>query len=385
MGLNDTLVELRTRFERLYAGSPEQRALQVHIVLDQIPGVQAPVSALGGTMIKPKAALWRFLVASALAAVIFVLIVNVLRQPVESATRSYTAEFSDASGLHVDADVRVRGVRVGKVADLRLMRKGGQSIAEVDLSLDQRYTVVPATRLAIKYQALTGLRYVDVSNPAEQSNPADAVHRVPMSMTQPSFDITTLFNGLQPVLATLSPDDLDTFTANAASFLQGDGDGLGPMLDSIHKLTALVADRQHVVATLMSNLSAIADGLGGHSKDLVQVLEWLNRPLDAALSVLDEFRKSELYGPSFTSAALRLLENAGFSPPGKADIDQGIDRAITVFDNYSDAFKRVPVIWDNVEPPAEDGQPQPCSKGRAQLPQSMDVLLNGQRVVLCNR
>lgn len=47
-GLSDTLVELRTRFEKLYGGSPEQRALQVHIVLDQIPGVQAPISAMGG-------------------------------------------------------------------------------------------------------------------------------------------------------------------------------------------------------------------------------------------------------------------------------------------------------------------------------------------------
>jgi hypothetical protein len=47
-GLGDTLVELRTRFEKLYGGSPEQRALQVHIVLDQIPGVQAPINAMGG-------------------------------------------------------------------------------------------------------------------------------------------------------------------------------------------------------------------------------------------------------------------------------------------------------------------------------------------------
>lgn len=47
-GLGDMLAELRTRFEKLYAGSPEQRALQVHIVLDQIPGVQAPIDALGG-------------------------------------------------------------------------------------------------------------------------------------------------------------------------------------------------------------------------------------------------------------------------------------------------------------------------------------------------
>ena len=335
-------------------------------------------------MITPKAALWRFLVASALAAVVFVMIVNVLRQPVADETRSYTAEFTDVSGLHIDADVRVRGVRVGKVTAMRLTRKAGHSIAEVDLSLGKRYAVAPATRLAIKYQALTGLRYLDVSNPSEQASGVNPVTHIPLSMTEPSFDITTLFNGLQPVLATLSPNDIDTFTANAASYMQGDGGGLGPMLDSIRKLTEFVGDRQQVVATLMSNLSAIADTFGGHSKDLVQVLDWLNRPIDAAISVMDEFRKSELYGPEFTSAALKLLENAGFKP-GATDIDRGLDRAITVFDDYTDYFKRVPVLWDNVEPPAEPGTPLPCSRGRAQLPESMDVLLNGQRVILCNR
>ncbi len=335
-------------------------------------------------MITPKAALWRFVVASALAAVVFVLIMNVLRQPVADETRSYTANFTDVSGLHIDADVRVRGVRVGKVEAMRLERKAGQSIAEVDLSLEKRYAVVPATRLAIKYQALTGLRYLDVSNPSEQTSGANLVTQIPLSMTRPSFDITTLFNGLQPVLATLSPNDIDTFTANAASYMQGDGGGLGPMLDSIRKLTEFVADRQQVVATLMSNLNSIADTFGGHSKDLVQVLDWLNRPLDAALSVLDEFRKSELYGPEFTTAAVRLLANAGFKP-GTADFDDGLDRAITVFDDYTDYFKRIPVLGDNVQPAAEPGTPLPCSHGRAQLPESMDVLLNGQRVILCNR
>lgn len=47
VGLGDTMKELRTRFEKLYSGSPEQRALQVHIILDQIPGVQAPMNAMG--------------------------------------------------------------------------------------------------------------------------------------------------------------------------------------------------------------------------------------------------------------------------------------------------------------------------------------------------
>jgi len=336
-------------------------------------------------MIKPWSALWRFALAAAVTSVIFILTVNVLRQPVASETRTYTAVFSDISGLHADADVRIRGLRVGKVGDMRLTRTAGQSVAEVDLTMDKRYAVVPETRLAIKYQALTGLRYVDVVGAAEDIDPGDSlVTHIPLSMTRPSFDITKLFNGLQPVLATLSPEDIDIFTNNVASFLHGDGGGLGPVLDSIRKLTEFVSNRQQVVATLMQNLTAIADTFGGHSKDLIQIVDWLNRPVDAALAVIDEFRKSELYGPAFTSAAVRLLENAGFRP-GEANMDEGIDRAITVFDDYSDAFKRVPVIWDNLEPAAGPDEPVPCSRGRAQLPETMDVLLNGQRVILCNQ
>lgn len=43
-----TLVELRTRLQKMYIGSPEERAMQVRIVLDSLPGVAAPLAALGG-------------------------------------------------------------------------------------------------------------------------------------------------------------------------------------------------------------------------------------------------------------------------------------------------------------------------------------------------
>lgn len=356
---------------------------------------------------KPTGALWRFLVACLFALAVFIVLVNVLRQPVTNETRNYTAEFTDAAGLHLDADVRVRGVRVGKVKSVALERRAGQSLAAVEFSLDRRYVVVPETRIAVKYQALTGLRYVDVVEPSETAPAASTLTRIPVSMTQPSFDITTLFNGLQPVLATLSPDDIDTFTENAATYLAGDG-GLGPMLDSIRKLTEFVSNRQEVVATLMSNLNAVAETFGGHSKDFVQILDWLNRPLDATLTVLDEFRKSQLYGPGFTEAVVRLLKNVGFEPggdymntgyvpttrgphgdvnipPSIGNMDAGLDRAFTVFDDYTDFAKRVPVFWDNIAAPTPPGEPVPCSQGRAQLPGAMDVLLNGQRVILCNR
>jgi phospholipid/cholesterol/gamma-HCH transport system substrate-binding protein len=350
---------------------------------------------------KPIAALWRLAISGVGAIVLFILVINVIQQPVAAEQRSYSAEFTDASGLHLDADVRVRGVRVGKVKSVELERRNGQSLAVVDFLLDKRYGVVSTTRLAVKYQALTGLRYVDILNPAEPYSTADLVTRAPTSMTQPSIDITALFNGLQPVIATLSPEEINTFTANAVSYLSGDGNGLAPMLESVRKLTEFVANRQEVVATLMRNLSAVADGIGGHSKDLIQILDWVNRPLDGALQAIDEFRKSQLYGPDFVASVVRMLSNAGFPAEGNSglqfvvgpsatdrpasDIDAALDRAFTNIDDYVDAFKLVPAFSENIPEPPADGAPLPCSQGRFELPAPMDILVNGQKVVLCNK
>jgi phospholipid/cholesterol/gamma-HCH transport system substrate-binding protein len=116
---------------------------------------------------------------------------------------------------------------------------------------------------------------------------------------------------------------------------------------------------------------------------MIQIVEWLNRPIDNALQAIDEFRKSQLYGYGFTTPVVRLLNNAGLQPG--VDIDSAMDKALTNLDDYTDSFKLLPVMWENIPPPPQDGQPLSCSRGHAQLPEDMDVLLNGQRVVLCNR
>ncbi len=333
---------------------------------------------------KPLAATWRIGVALAVSIVLFILLSNTLVNPVDVQTRTYVAEYTDASGLHQDGDVRVRGVRVGKVEAVDLARVDGQNVAQVRFTLDKKYGVVRDTRLAIKFQALTGVRYVDVTNPAENYGDADLVKQIPTSMTQPSFDVTALFNGLQPVLATLSPEEINTFTANAASFLTGDGSGLAPLLQSIRRLTEFVTDRQQVVAVLMNNLSEIANGIGGASERFIHIIDLVNQPVDKVNSVLDEFRKDLLYSKDFFDPVTRLLHNAGFRNGN--NVDDALDRASSNLDNFFDAFKLVPVINENIPPPGNDGtEVEPCSRGNFQLPETMDVLLNGQRVVLCNR
>lgn len=330
------------------------------------------------------ASFWRVGLSVTVAVVLFILLSNTLTNPVAVNTRTYTAEFTDASGLHPDGDVRVRGVRVGKVESVGLVRHNGQNVAQVKLTLDRQYGIVARSGLAIKFQALTGVRYVDVTNAAQGYSATDLVTQVPTSMTQPSFDVTALFNGLQPVLATLSPEEINTFTANAASFLTGDGSGLAPLLDSVRRLTEFVSDRQEVVATLMRNLSQVADTIQGKSKQFIHMIDLFNQPVDAMLSILDEFRMSYLYPKDFFDPVERLLNNAGLKPGN--NIDEALDRAFSNLDRFFDAMKLVPVMNQHIQPPGENrDEVEPCSRGRFQLPETMDVLLNGQRVMLCNR
>jgi phospholipid/cholesterol/gamma-HCH transport system substrate-binding protein len=337
-------------------------------------------------MKKPLAALWRLALAAVVSAVLLIVISNVITQPVDVSTRTYTAEFTDVSGLHEGADVRVRGVRVGKVDTLELKRSDGRSLAAVKFTMESRYSVVPTSRLAVKFQALTGLRYIDVTGAADGGATPNqmTMTNVPTTMTQPSFDITVLFNGLQPVLAALNPNEINTFTDNVATFLAGDGDGLGPMLDSIRTLTALVSDREEVISTLVRNLTVLADGVRGRSEELIQILHLVQVPIDSAMTVLDEFRKSQIYGPDFVGEAVHLLDSAGIKTG--INIDTALDKAFTNVYDFMDEVKRVPVVWENIgPPPPAQGTPAPCSKGRAELPLPMDVLLNGTKVMLCNQ
>lgn len=334
-------------------------------------------------MKKPMGAQWRFALATIVSIVLLIGVANVITQPVAMPTHTYHADFTDASGLHEKADVRVRGVRVGKVEGLRLKRSGGRSLAEVTITLDSRFNIVPESRLAIKFQALTGLRYVDVTGATEGSSDVERITTIPANMTQPSYDITILFNGLQPVLATLSPDQINTFTDNVSQFLAGDGDGLGPMLESIHTLTALVTDRSQVITTIIQNLSVLAEGVRGRSDSLIEMLKLVKQPIDSGLTVLDEFRKSQIYGKEFLDAAMHLFNSAGLN--ADINIETAFDTAFTNVYEAIDWMKHMPVIWENIQPPPVKGEPAPCSLGRAELPLPMDVLLNGRKVVLCNQ
>ncbi|MGW4124644.1 MlaD family protein [Nocardia sp. NPDC004711] len=320
-------------------------------------------------------------VAAVVSVLLFVIVINAIKNPVDGRTTSYTAEFTDASGLHVHGDVRTKGVRIGKVQSVELVRRNGSSIAEVGFSLEQPYRLTDNTVLAVKYQNLTGVRYVDLETPEQAGKPVD---HLGTAMTRPSFDITQLFNGLQPVLSTMSTDQINTFTQNAISLLQGDGGGLAPMLDSVQKLADLAHDREAVISTLAANLSRISDSMGGRSPQVMDFVQSLSIPIGKAMTVLDEFRKTATFGPQFMAPVHQLIIELGLNKD--LDVDTMLTQAFQSMPAAADALRLLPMAFAGLQLPQLSAQPgaMACSNGVATLPAEVRVLLNNSEVVVCN-
>ncbi|MEV5835932.1 MlaD family protein [Nocardia sp. NPDC052112] len=321
-------------------------------------------------------------VAAAVAVVLFAIILSAIKNPVEGETSTYTAEFTDVSGLHVNGDIRTKGVRIGKVRSIELTRKDGRSIAEVEFSLEKPYQLVDNTILAVKYQNLTGIRYIDLQAPEQ---PGRQVRHLTTAMTRPSFDITELFNGLQPVLNTMSTDEINTFMQNAITLLQGDGSGLTPMLDSVQQLADLAHDREQVISTLTANMSRISDSMGGKSPQVIEFLHSLSFPIAKAMTVLKEFPKTAAFGPEFLTPVHRLITQLGLTRD--LDIDKLLGQAFASIPQAAEALRLLPVAFAGLQLPqlsTPAAGSMNCSSGVAKLPTEVNILLNGSEVVVCN-
>nr|WP_271210860.1 MlaD family protein [Rhodococcus wratislaviensis]GLK36445.1 ABC transporter substrate-binding protein [Rhodococcus wratislaviensis] len=321
-------------------------------------------------------------VAATISVLLFTLVISAMKSPVTGETRSYSAEFSDVSGLGSHGDIRTRGVRIGKVESIELHRRGGSTVAEVRFSMEQPYRLTDNTTLAVKYQNLTGVRYIDADFGGGSGHEID---QLPIDRTRPSYDITELFNGLQPVLATMSTDDINRFTENAITVLQGDGGGLKPMLDDAQKLADLAADREQVISTLTANLARISDSMGGRSDEVVEFLRSLSVPIASAMTVLDEFPKTAAYGPEFLRPIKRLLDMIGLRPG--TDIEAIVASAFSSAEETARALSLLPASIAGLQIPtsvgADPGGPG-CSHGVATLPTDVQVLLSGSEVVVCS-
>jgi phospholipid/cholesterol/gamma-HCH transport system substrate-binding protein len=213
-----------------------------------------------------------FVVVTVLATgVLAATIANLL--PGDKAT--YKAVFTDVTGLSRGQDVRIAGVRVGTVTDIKVARD--RVNAEVEIEVLRTTSLTQGTVATIKYRNLVGERYVALTQ--EPGSPATLAEgqTIPKERTRPALDLTVLFNGFKPLFAALSPKDVNELSAQIISVLQGEGGDINTLLGQTASLTKTLADRDAVIGRTIDNLTTVLTTVESHDAAFGELLKQLQR------------------------------------------------------------------------------------------------------------
>ena len=188
---------------------------------------------------------------------------------------TYTAVFSDVTGLANGQDVRIAGVRVGEITKIGVYKD--RTSAVVDFRVASTSVLTGGTIATIKYRNLIGERYLSLSQGPGSPTALRDGDTIARNHTQSALDLTLLFNGFKPLFAALSPKDVNDLSGNIISVLQGEGGNINSLLSRTASLTSTLADRDVVIGRTITNLNTVLGTVDAHDKALGDLLDQLQR------------------------------------------------------------------------------------------------------------
>jgi len=198
---------------------------------------------------------------------------NTLARSTSGDTEKYAALFADASGIRVGDDVRIAGVKVGRVESRELTDEG---VAKVEFVVDAAQEIRTDTVARISYLNLLGQRYLALEAGAEKGTalPADSV--IDLDHTRPALDLTELFNAFKPMFDALDPGDVNLIANELVQTLQGQGPQFGHTLEQTAELTEHLANHDEVITRVIDNVSTVMEATSEHRDELRNVITGLD-------------------------------------------------------------------------------------------------------------
>jgi phospholipid/cholesterol/gamma-HCH transport system substrate-binding protein len=180
---------------------------------------------------------------------------------------TYYAAFSEAGGLKANDEVRVAGVRVGKVEAVEL---AGDHV-RVEFLVDRGVDFGTRTGAAIKVKTLLGAMYLALEPAGQGQLPEDSV--IPVSRTTSPYDVVDAFSGLAERSEEIDTDQLADSLNTLAALTENTPEEFRAALDGLSRLSANIAARDEQIETLLTNMRKVSGVLGDRRKDLIELME----------------------------------------------------------------------------------------------------------------
>jgi len=187
--------------------------------------------------------------------------------PVIGGGDTYHAMFTEAGGLKVNDEVRIAGVRVGKVDEVAL--DGDQ--VKVSFKVDDAADFGSDTRAAIKVKTILGSMFLALE-PAGGGQ-LDEGATIPAERTSSPFDVVEAFEGLASTSEQIDTDQLAESLTTLADLTRNTPEEFRGALSGLSRLSANVAEKDAQLNNLLVNLERVSTVLDERDRDIIKLME----------------------------------------------------------------------------------------------------------------
>ncbi|GAA4700402.1 MCE family protein [Nocardioides conyzicola] len=207
--------------------------------------------------------------AVSLAAVVLLVMAAFRAQdlPVIGGGDTYYAAFSESGGLKANDEVRIAGVRVGKVESVGL---DGDHV-KVTFRIESGSGFGKETHAAIKVKTLLGAMYLSLE-PAGSGQLAKGAE-IPVERTSSPYDVVDAFSGLAETSDKIDTDQLAKSLGTLADLTRNTPEEFKNALSGVSALSANIAERDGQINTLLKNLDRVSTVLDDRDEDIVGLMK----------------------------------------------------------------------------------------------------------------
>ncbi|WP_162602286.1 MlaD family protein [Nocardioides daejeonensis] len=221
-----------------------------------------------------KAIAVKFGIFALIAVLLFIALFNTMTNDVGGKQHTLYADFTNISGLRQGDDIRISGVKVGRVEGIEVK---DNHLARVTMKVQSDQQITNTTHVTMRYQNLLGQKYLALTPDKETGKRLKDGDTMTLEQTSPGFDLTALLNGFEPLFNVLSPRDMNLLAENIVAVLQGESGSVESLLSQTADLTSFLADRDEVFDEVVTNLTPVVENLASNSDEFDTALTELRK------------------------------------------------------------------------------------------------------------
>ncbi|NVI89587.1 MCE family protein [Actinomadura sp. BRA 177] len=211
--------------------------------------------------------------AFAIIAVLLVLAMNLENIPFVNGGRTHTAAFKEAAGLKADEEVRIAGVKVGKVTGLDL---DGDHV-KVTFRVDDGVRLGDRTEAGIKIKTLLGAHYLELTPRGK----GKLARNIPIERTHTPFEVVPAISELSQRVGAIDVKQVAKSFDVLSETFKNSPEEVRASLKGLRRLSNTVASRDDELHELAGKAKDVSELLANRNQDFAKLVQDGDKVLQA--------------------------------------------------------------------------------------------------------